>query len=246
MTNDFLLSIYESNLNEPEKEYLLILMETLILNRKHIKVSIPDRDKLITSNLDDQLTLNLYKSCEILEGKEMDAADELMQNPIANNYNHDAEMVNQIYDFINTPMSYEDELKKNPYLIEQRKEFRRKMKKYVDPGNYVDINELEADQYAANKVGAETMIRAMHSMNKLDKIYAEIDIKRATENEKNSEAYKKLNSNKARKEYIDDFQEKMRLYYDELHKRHIKAAEIRSRALHDKSVSAAVRRSLSD
>lgn len=227
MMNIFLLSIYESNLNKPEKEYLLILMEMLYNKRENLK----------------QFESHYKSSGQVVR---INAMDKFIQKPIANGRNHDTKMANQIYDFINTPMSHEDEMKKNPDLIEQRKEFRRKMKKYAKPGNHVNVNELEADQYAANKVGTETMIRALHSMNKLDKVYAEIDIRNATENEKNSEAYKKLSSDKARKKYIDDFQKKMRLHYDKLHKKHMKETEIRARALNDKSVSAAVRRSLSD
>lgn len=167
----FLLSIYESNLNKPEKEYLLILIEMLYNERENLK----------------QFESHYKSSDQVVR---INAMDEFIQKSIANGRNHDTEMANQIYDFISTPTSHEDEMNKNPDLIEQRKEFRRKIKKYVKPGNHVNVNELEADQYAANKVGTETMIRALHSMNKLDKVYAEIDIRNETENEKNSETYK--------------------------------------------------------
>lgn len=151
-----------------------------------------------------------------------DVAREITLRSLSGERIHDDAIANTILKLVNVPMTSKNMKKKDAELVEKRKRFREKMRQnHLVPDTYADVNEFEADQYAANKVGKDTLIRALRSMDSLDKKYEELDIKRGLAKDPDRD-------------------------YEELHKRHLKDTDIRANALNDTRIDMALRRSLSD
>lgn len=132
-----------------------------------------------------------------------DVAYDILRKGSSDNRTKDEDNANKILKLALTPLSKEDEDKQDPELVEARKQFRTAMKKsHVKKDGYVDANELEADQYAANRVGVDALTQALDHMDKLDNAYEEIDIGKKIKELINEDEYQSIKTKKKRKTNI--------------------------------------------
>lgn len=119
-------------------------------------------------------------------------------------------------------------------------------KSHVKADSYVDANELEADQYAVNKVGVDPLIRALQSMDRLDREYARIELEKELNNAIKSKEYKNLKTDSERESHLKKIRKISKRRCEQGHREHIKETKIRKNALKDPSINADTRKLLSD
>ncbi len=180
-----------------------------------------------------------------------DVAYDMLQKSGTGNRTTDDYNADEVWKLIETPLSKKDEDKKKPELVEARKQFRTAMKKsHVKEDSYVDANELEADQYAANRVGVDALTQALDHMDKLDDAYEAIDIGREIRKLVHTGKYQSIKTRKGKEEYLKKQRkrliQKRHPFYKQQHEEHLKDTEIRKGALKDIDVDKKIRRSLSD
>ena len=178
-----------------------------------------------------------------------DVAYDILRKGSSDNRTKDEDNANKILKLALTPLSKEDEDKQDPELVEARKQFRTAMKKsHVKKDSYVDANELEADQYAANRVGVDALTQALDHMDKLDNAYEEIDIGKKIKELINEDEYQSIKTKKEKDEYLEKHHkrliQKLHPLYKKQHKIHLNETEIRKSALKDTDVDKTIRRSL--
>lgn len=178
-----------------------------------------------------------------------DVAYDILRKGGSDNRTKDEQNANKILKLALTPLSKEDEDKQDPELVEARKQFRTAMKKsHVKKDSYVDANELEADQYAANRVGVDALTQALDHMDKLDDAYEAIDIGKKIKELINEDEYQSIKTKKEKEEYLEKHHkrliQKLHPLYKKQHKIHLNETEIRKSALKDTDVDKTIRRSL--
>lgn len=192
---------------------------------------------------------NLHPNSQIADRKRMNTqirakvAGDIINTSRTGDPVQDASISNDIY---NKRVKGINDSGANEELVAKRLAFRDGMKKYADLGTYVTVNELEADQFSANKVGKDAVISALKSMDKLDDVYGEIDAEREIKQEKKTKKFQKLPNKKAKEKFVSDIREKHKKYAKKIHKMHEKETKIRADALNDRSVDDGIRKSLSD
>lgn len=191
--------------------------------------------------------------CEAMDKKRTDeqlradVAHDILQKVGTGNRTRDDYNAGKVEDLIDTPLSKKDRSKMIEKLVKERKKFRVAMKRsHVKEDSYIDANELEADQCAANKVGVNTLIRALQSMDKLDREYARIDLEKKLENAINSKEYKNLKTDSERELHLKKIRKISKRECEQGHREHIKETKIRRKALKDPSINTDTRKLLSD
>lgn len=130
-------------------------------------------------------------------------------------------------------------------LIEKRKTFRDKLRPLVVSDSHATLNEFEADQYAANKVGAKRVIHALQTMDKLDKEFNEIDVDERLRELEETKTYKKASEEEKKrlKQLVaDNVNSSPGLKHDV----HEMETKVREKALNQKDIDPSVRKSFTD
>lgn len=130
-------------------------------------------------------------------------------------------------------------------LIEKRKAFRDKLRPLVVSNSHATLNEFEADQYAANKVGAKRMIHALRTMDGLDDEFDNVNIDEDLNKLRNDRHYK--NKSEKERERLEKEVILNNTYLSDLIRRiHKKETDAREKALKNKDIDSSVRKSLTD